>query len=281
MKKIFSLILVMLMTCILSIPVMASSFAVSTDVDALRAGDQVTVTIKLDKDIKVQDDITNVQGELYYDSSVLSYVSHELDKDYENYMAKDRSEKERFQFSCTSMTNEPFQAAKGKVVTVVFETVKEIPEPELESAFELKMKLSTSKAETTEHTAEAWFVICQEHVDMNQVTLPEPSKDAKETEDTSDSAAEDARQPETQETQSESDATEERKLQSESDAVDDEQNNSDDSAEASDSSVTDSEKESESVASKKENNHTTEIAVLVIVLVSIAVPVICNKYQRK
>ena len=86
----------MLLICTNHVEAHAVAFEVNTDADVIRAGEQVSVTIKLDKTIPEGDEITTVQGELYYNPSVLTYVSHEMEKDYKHFMSMNREEKERF-----------------------------------------------------------------------------------------------------------------------------------------------------------------------------------------
>ena len=55
-----------------------SRFSFTTNKDTVHVGEEFTVTISLDEAIKKAEDITNFQCELYYDNSVIEYVSHEF-----------------------------------------------------------------------------------------------------------------------------------------------------------------------------------------------------------
>ena len=156
-KKIISCILSLTLFCGLTLDAAAAGFEINSDSEEIKAGEQITMTIVLDETIPASDSITNVQGELYYDTEVFHYVSHQMSDEYSQYISTDMPNKNRFQFSNTSMSNTPYEVPAGTILTITFFVNENLSLEELESVFQLKMKMSTDKAVTTTSETE-WKV---------------------------------------------------------------------------------------------------------------------------
>lgn len=142
---------------------LASRFKLNISDAKIDAGDQVTVTVDLNQAILKTDNITNVQGELYFDTDELTYVSHKLDSSYNDYKASYVKNKKRFQFSKTSMTNQPYECEADDVVTVVLKANKDTSAKHVKANLSLKMKVSTKNAKTVQSESSKSILICNGH----------------------------------------------------------------------------------------------------------------------
>lgn len=154
MKKLIPSVLSLIMIAGMTVNAAAAEFTVTADSEVIAAGEQITLTIVLDETIPVSESITNVQGELHYDTELFSYTSHEMGGEYAQYMSKDMPNKNRFQFSHTSMTSSPYEIPAGNVLTITFTAKETIPAEAVESVFQLKMKTTTDTAETKSNEAQ-------------------------------------------------------------------------------------------------------------------------------
>ena len=123
-------------------------FQIETSVDEVAEGESLTVTISLTDDIQLSEDITNVQGEIHYDSDVFRYVSHEFSAAYSAYQAEHMAEKSQFQFSRTDLFADAFELSAGEVVEVTFKAKETIPDDQVEATFCFESKLTTSDGST-------------------------------------------------------------------------------------------------------------------------------------
>jgi len=142
---------------------LASRFKLNVSDTKINAGDQVTVTVDLNQAILKTDNITNVQGELYFDTDELTYISHKLDDSYSDYKAGYVKNKKRFQFSKTSMTNQPYECEADDVVTVVLKADKDVTVKQLKASIRLKMKVSTKNARTMQAESSQAILITHAH----------------------------------------------------------------------------------------------------------------------
>jgi len=163
MKRIFSMFLALMLFCSMTVTAVAESFQISTDKSVIEAGDNVTVTVKLDDTLTGS--YRNVQGQLKHDADILTYVSHEPGEKYDHYSSKYISGKKYFTFSYTDMTAGGFsEIPKGTIVSVVFKTKKDIEEKNLSSKLTLNMSVQDTKGNTDKTNANTSIVICKEHV---------------------------------------------------------------------------------------------------------------------
>ncbi|MBR6798997.1 MAG: hypothetical protein IKM63_02890, partial [Firmicutes bacterium] len=136
MKRIFSMFLALMLFCSMTVTAAAESFQISTDKNVVEAGENVTVTVKVGDTLIGS--YRNVQGQLKYDTDVLTYVSHEMGKNYVDYSSKNMSGKKYFTFSYTEMKEIGFsELPKGTIVSVIFKAKKDIEEKNLSSKLTL------------------------------------------------------------------------------------------------------------------------------------------------
>lgn len=162
MKRIFSMFLALMLFFSMTVTASAENFQISTNKNVIEAGEKVTVTVKLGD--ALTGSYRNVQGQLKYDTDVLTYKSHEMGEKYEHYSSKYMPGKKYFTFSYTDMTSGGFsQLSKGTIVSVVFKTKKDITEKNLSSKLTLNMSVQNTKGKTNKTKADTSIVICKEH----------------------------------------------------------------------------------------------------------------------
>ena len=157
-KKLFSLFMIVALI-VGMLPTMAfaagepeSKFSAHVNKETVHIGEEFTVTVSLDTTITKDEDITNVQCELYYDKELVEYVSHELTvgEDLADFYAHGhRAEKNCVAFSRTSMTATAFKVNAGNMLSVTFKAKKELTGENIKAEMNLKSALTTSTAVTT------------------------------------------------------------------------------------------------------------------------------------
>lgn len=147
MKKIVSIILSISLIFAVAISTFAAEFEIVSDSDQIKAGEKITVEIILGKTIPLSENIVNLQGELYYDTEILSYVSHEMGEDYSDFLNQNMPNKNRFQFSKTSMTLTPYEVKAGTVLKITFLAAENLSVKELETVFQFETKMMNDSAE--------------------------------------------------------------------------------------------------------------------------------------
>ena len=162
MKRIFSVFLALMLFCSMTVTAMAESFQISTDKNVISAGENVTVTVKLDK--AMNGNYRNVQGQLKYDTATLAYVSHQMGDKYTHYASKNMPDRKYFTFSNTNMTAGGFtEIPQGTVATVVFKTNKDIAADHVTAALTLSMSIQDINGKSVKTDSAASLVICREH----------------------------------------------------------------------------------------------------------------------
>lgn len=165
MKRIFSMFLALMLFCSMTVTAAAESFQISTDKNVVEAGENVTVTVKVGDTLIGS--YRNVQGQLKYDTDVLTYVSHEMGEKYVHYSSKNMSGKKYFTFSFTDMTAGGFsEIPKGAIVVVVFKTKKDIAEKNLSSKLALNMSVQDISGSSNKTDADVSVTICKEHTEV-------------------------------------------------------------------------------------------------------------------
>ena len=163
MKKIFSMFLALMLFCSMTVTAMADSFQIGTDKELIDAGENVTVTVNLDKTLT--GDFRNIQGQLKYDTDILTYVTHKMGDDYEGYSSKNILERSYFTFSYTDMTAGGFsEVPQGNIAVIIFKSNKEITADHVDAALTLTMKVQNIKGVTERIEDSASCIICKEHV---------------------------------------------------------------------------------------------------------------------
>lgn len=162
MKRIFSVFLALMLFCSMTVTAMAESFQISTDKNVISAGENVTVTVKLDK--AMSGNYRNVQGQLKYDTATLTYVSHQMGDKYGHYAAKDMPARQYFTFSNTNMTAGGFaEIPQDTIATVVFKTNKAIAADHVNASLTLKMSVQDINGKSVKTDSAASLVICKSH----------------------------------------------------------------------------------------------------------------------
>ncbi|MDO4745114.1 MAG: fibronectin type III domain-containing protein [Bacillota bacterium] len=163
MKRIFSMFLAMMLFFSMTVTAAAESFQISADKDVIEAGEEVTVTVRLNDTLT--GNYRNVQGQLKYDVDILSYVSHEMGEKYGHYSAKYLQNKKFFTFSNVDLTSGGFsEIPKGTIVSIVFKTNKDITEKNLSTKFVLNMSVQDIDGSSDKSETDASIVICRKHM---------------------------------------------------------------------------------------------------------------------
>ena len=172
MKRIFSMFLALMLFFSMTVTASAESFQISTDKNVIEAGEKVTITVKLDDTLT--GNYRNVQGQLKYDTGVLTYNSHKMGEKYAHYSSKNLSGKKYFTFSYTDTTSGGFsEIPKGTIVSVVFKTKADITEKNLTSKLTLNMSVQDINGNTEKAETETSIVLCKEHtVEIDKAVAP-------------------------------------------------------------------------------------------------------------
>lgn len=162
MKRIFSMFLALMLFFSMTVTAAAESFQINTDKDVIEAGEEVTVTVRLNDTLT--GNYRNVQGQLKYDVDILSYVSHEMGEKYGHYSAKYLQNKKFFTFSNVDLTSGGFsEIPKGTIVLIVFKTNKDITEKKLNTKFVLNMSVQDIDGSSNKSKIDAAIVVSQKH----------------------------------------------------------------------------------------------------------------------
>ena len=144
MKKIISLLLAFAFVCGGVAWAVGSLFSMETG----REGDTVTVAVVLNEDISARD-ATMLQGELYYDPSVLEPVAVSASDDY-GFLSCIISQREpRVQFSHADENSEALHLSAGTVFSAEFRTLADL-DAELRLEMDLQTADGTVVADLTE-----------------------------------------------------------------------------------------------------------------------------------
>jgi len=147
MKKIISIFLALMLFCSMTVTAMAENFQVTADNTSIVPGEQITITIKVNK--KLTGTFRNVQGQLIYNSDAMTYVSHTMSKEYMEYASKHIPARTYITFSRTDMTAAGFTIIpQGTIATVKFQSKSELTEPQLKANFDLKMSVQDTSGKT-------------------------------------------------------------------------------------------------------------------------------------
>lgn len=126
MRRVLLAIFILMMLCPVWTMAATPVFYLDADKEAIEKQDTITISVNLKESF--QGNYRNLQGKLYYDTDVISYVSHEMDASYVDYVAMDMQEKGFFAFSNTDFTEDGFSEVKADtIVTIVFQVKKKIP----------------------------------------------------------------------------------------------------------------------------------------------------------
>jgi len=162
MKKIFSMFLALMLFCSATVTASAASFQMNIDKNIIDAGENVVVTVKLDE--KITGDYRSVQGQLKYDTDLMTYDSHEMGEKYAHYSAKYLTTKNFFTFSYVDSTADGFsEIPEGTIVSIVFKTKKDITEDHLNSKLELIMSVQDTSGNTEKTNTDISLMVCAAH----------------------------------------------------------------------------------------------------------------------
>ena len=139
--------------------VMAESFQINTDKSVVSMGEYVSVNVRLEESMTGQ--FRNVQGQLYYDTDLLTYVSHQSGEQFSNYTYADMPDRKYFTFTNTDFTDDGFSKInEGKAVSVKFKVNEDVTEEHLKAAFSLKVDIQDIRGEEEEVTSSTALLIC-------------------------------------------------------------------------------------------------------------------------
>ena len=175
MKKILSLLLALILVGSMTVSAFAAEFQVGVSETVIEAGEEVTVTITLDETLVPVETtgFRNIQGQLKYDTAILTYVSHEMGESYKHYGSANIPARSYFTFSYSEQSNATGFAdiPAGTVVTIVFKAVEDIEESHLAASLSLELKTNEPGKDAVWYKNAATVVICKEHTwDEGEVT---------------------------------------------------------------------------------------------------------------
>lgn len=146
MKKIISIILILVLLCGTTVWAVDSFFSLEAD----QSGEQITAVVRLSEDI-TEENATMLQGELYYDPEMLTPVSITGAEGYEDLTCVISRRESRVQFFRVSETGEPLTLPAGQLVHVVFDSAGK--ETELRLELDLQTADGTVVADLTEYAS--------------------------------------------------------------------------------------------------------------------------------
>ena len=162
MKKLLTMLLTVMLFCSMGVSIMAASVGVSIDKSAVNAGDTVTVTVKMDETLT--GNFRNVQGQLNYDTSAWTYISHTMGESYSSYRSSDMPNKSYFTFTNTDFSKEGFkEVPQGTIVAVVFKANSDFSEKHLSEVFTLNISVQDVNGQSEDFGSSASVLICKEH----------------------------------------------------------------------------------------------------------------------
>lgn len=146
--------------------VMADSFQINTDKSTVSPGETVTVSIALDE--TMVGEFRNLQGQLSYETALLTYVSHQTGASSFNYTFANLADRNYFTFSNTDFTDDGFsQIGKGAIASVKFKVKDEITEEHLKTALRLTINIQDIKGKSEELTSSDSILICTQNHDKS------------------------------------------------------------------------------------------------------------------
>ncbi len=151
MRRVLLAIFILMMLCPVWTMAATPVFYLDADKEFVEKQDTIILSVKLKESF--QGNYRNIQGKLYYDTDVISYVSHEMGASYADYVATDMQEKGFFAFSNTDFTEDGFSdVKKDTIVKIVFQIKKKIPRKTDQVIFDFVADLQDTKGNSETFT---------------------------------------------------------------------------------------------------------------------------------
>lgn len=142
--------------------VMADSFQINTDKSTVSPGEPVTIRVWLDE--MVTGEFRNLQGQISYDTDLLTYVSHKKGEVSSDYTFADMPDRKYFTFSNTDFTDDGFSKInKGTVVSVQFKVKDDVVEEHLKTALMLTVNVQDIEGKSENLMSSVSILICSQN----------------------------------------------------------------------------------------------------------------------
>lgn len=142
--------------------VMADSFQINTDKSTVGPGEPVTIRVWLDE--MVTGEFRNLQGQISYDTDLLTYVSHKKGEVSSDYTFADMPDRKYFTFSNTDFTDDGFSKInKGTVVSVQFKVKDDVVEEHLKTALMLTVNVQDIEGKSENLMSSVSILICSQN----------------------------------------------------------------------------------------------------------------------
>jgi len=175
-KKIISILFAILIFSSMTVVAMAESLQITTDKDTVSAGELISINVVFDETITGE--YRNIQGQLNYNTDLLTYVSHQSGEQYNNYTCSDMADRGYFTFSYTDFTDDGFsEIAEGNVVSVKFKVKENLTTDHIKTALDLDANIQDIKGNTEELTVSTSVLICEKHEVVSSDTVKEVNED--------------------------------------------------------------------------------------------------------
>lgn len=145
MKKLVSFVFMLVFLLKLTVISSAANMNVSINTDYIPAGDEVVITIALDSAIDASEGATMMQGELWYNSSLLEFQSVEKNAGLSE--AAKHAGESKVQFHYLSMDATPVHFEAGTMAVVTFKAKEELSEETLQSAMKFQAYVQNQNGE--------------------------------------------------------------------------------------------------------------------------------------
>lgn len=121
-----------------------SRYTIVLSKERIKKGETFTATIHLNDTISISEDVSNIQGSIYFDHELVEYVTHNLEEGYNDFDHGYHSSKMRIQFSKTDFTSSAFEVLAGDVMTVTFKAKEHITVDYVKTPIRLESKIYCS-----------------------------------------------------------------------------------------------------------------------------------------
>ncbi|MBE5956490.1 MAG: hypothetical protein E7253_08560 [Lachnospiraceae bacterium] len=149
MRKIILWTLTSIFFFIFSATVYAADIVLESDKEGVMAGEDISITITLERTVDFEKPASMLQGELYYDSELFGFKSVQLSEDYQFLTVTPSKREPRIQFSwfdVNSGTDERTikNLTAGEMITVIFTALNNISTEVSATEFQLFMDIKTA-----------------------------------------------------------------------------------------------------------------------------------------
>ena len=177
MKKLISLVLVLILVCTVAVTANAAKIDVSASTNIVAPGETVVVTIALEEDISDSEGTTVLQGVVNYDCNALELQNVEkISEDLTDAAKHESEDKVIFHYLSTDSTAKAF--AKGELVKLTFCAVQEMDSTHIISSIQLAIAAQNAQGEDVAdvvYPEQVKLVVASEHTWDEGIVTDEPT----------------------------------------------------------------------------------------------------------